>query len=165
MAQLDWSDELALDFQVMDDTHREFVDLLAAVQAAPDAQLVAQWRALVEHTDDHFGREDQWMAQTGFSSSNCHSTQHKVVLQVLREGLAWAEKGDLAPIRQMASELVVWFPHHAQAMDASLALHLRTVGFDPHTGETRQALPAELIHGCGGSTCSDSVSSPESVAA
>ena len=165
MAQLEWSDELALDFEVMDATHQEFVDLLATVQAAPDADLVSHWRALVEHTDDHFGREDQWMAQTGFSSSNCHSTQHKVVLQVLREGLAWAEKGDLAPIRQMASELVVWFPHHAQAMDASLALHLRAVGFDPATGKIAQALPTELIHGCGGSTCSDAVSPAESVAA
>lgn len=165
MTQLEWSDDLALDFEVMDSTHQEFVDLLAAVQAAPDADLVTQWRALVAHTDDHFGREDQWMAQTGFSSSNCHSTQHQVVLQVLREGLTWGEQGDLAPIRQMARELVVWFPHHAQAMDAALALHLKSVGFDPVTGAVQQALPIEPIHGCGGGTCSPPVNTPESVAA
>jgi hemerythrin-like metal-binding protein len=163
MTQLEWSDDLALDFEVMDSTHQEFVDLLAAVQAAPDADLVTQWRALVAHTDDHFGREDQWMAQTGFSSSNCHSTQHQVVLQVLREGLTWGEQGDLAPIRQMASELVVWFPHHAQAMDAALAQHLRTVGFDPATGVVAHTLPAEPIHGCGGGTCSEPLNTPESV--
>ena len=165
MTQLEWSDDLALDFEVMDSTHQEFVDLLASVQAAPDADLVTQWRALVEHTDDHFGREDQWMAQTGFSRSNCHSTQHQVVLQVLREGLTWGEQGDLAPIRQMASELVVWFPHHAQAMDAALAEHLKAVGFDPMTGTVQKALPTEPIHGCGGGTCSDPVSTSEPVAA
>ena len=36
MPNLEWSDALALDLPAMDDTHREFVDLLAAVNAAPD---------------------------------------------------------------------------------------------------------------------------------
>lgn len=57
----------------------------------------------------------------------------------------------------MASELALWFPQHAQSMDASLALHLRRVGFDPVTGVVHApgALPGALIHGCGGATCSD----------
>jgi hypothetical protein len=61
-------------------------------------------------------------------------------------------RGELAPIRQMARELAVWFPQHAQAMDAALALHLRRAGFDPVTGQVHapEALPTELIHGCGG---------------
>ena len=63
-------------------------------------------------------------------------------------------EGDV--VRAMASELAVWFPRHAQSMDAALALHLRRVGFDPATGTVQapQALPGELIHGCGGA-CSD----------
>ena len=61
-------------------------------------------------------------------------------------------------LRVMASELALWFPQHAQSMDASLALHLRRVGFDPATGVVHAptALPEALIHGCGGATCSDS---------
>lgn len=163
MAQLEWSDALSLDLPLMDDTHREFVDLLAAVERADDTQLLAQWCVLVDHTDQHFGQEDAWMLSTRFASGNCHSMQHKVVLQVMREGIALAEKGDLQPIRVMASELALWFPQHAQAMDASLALHLRRVGFDPATGVVHapQALPGELIHGCGGSTCSDGADEPQ----
>ena len=89
---------------------------------------------------------------TRFASGNCHSMQHKVVLQVMREGAAMGARGELEPIRQMARELAVWFPQHAQAMDAALALHLRRAGFDPVTGQVHapEALPAELIHGCGG---------------
>ena len=51
----------------------------------------------------------------------------------------------------MARQLAVWLPLHAQAMDAALALHLRRVGFDPATGVVHapDALPAELIQGCG----------------
>lgn len=158
MPNLQWSDALALNLPVMDDTHREFVELLAWVETAGDETLLAHWRTLVEHTDDHFGREDQWMQATRFSSTNCHSVQHKVVLQVMREGIALAESGDLSAIRQMARELAIWFPQHAQSMDAALALHLRGIGFDPLTGTvaTPEALPAGIIHGCGGASCSDS---------
>ena len=156
MPALPWSDGLVLGLSFMDDTHKEFVDLLARAEEADDATLPAAWRELVDHTADHFGREDEWMLATGFSTGNCHSVQHKVVLQVLREGLAHADAGDLAPARQMIRELAVWFPQHAQSMDAALALHLRGVGYDPDSGEVLepQRLPAEAIHGCGGATCS-----------
>lgn len=162
MAQLEWSDALNLDLPLMDDTHREFVDLLAAVEQAEDVQLPLAWQALVEHTDQHFGQEDAWMASTRFASGNCHSMQHRVVLQVMREGAARAAQGDLKVLRVMASELALWFPQHAQSMDAALALHLRRVGFDPATGVVHapQALPGELIHGCGGATCSDAGEEP-----
>ena len=158
MPTLEWSDALALDLPVMDDTHREFVELLAQVEAASDETLLALWRTLVDHTDAHFGREDQWMQDTRFSSSNCHSVQHKVVLQVMREGITHAQTGDLGVVRQMARELAIWFPQHAQTMDAALALHLRGIGYDPVTGIVAmpEALPKSVIHGCGGATCSDS---------
>lgn len=158
MAVLEWSQALALDLPLMDDTHREFVDLLAAVQAADDAALVAAWQALVEHTEQHFGQEDAWMASTRFAAGNCHAMQHKVVLQVMREGAARAAgQGELHVVRAMAAELALWFPQHAQSMDAALALHLRRVWFDATTGVVHapDALPEGLIHGCGGASCSD----------
>jgi hypothetical protein len=63
--------------------------------------------------------------------------------------------GHLALVRQMAHELGLWFPQHAQSMDASLALHLRSAGYDPETGAIAhpQALPQAAIEGCGGATC------------
>ena len=156
MSTLQWSETLASGLSFMDDTHHEFVDLLASVVNADDAQLPGAWQTLVEHTDDHFSREDRWMQDTRFSSSNCHTTQHQVVLQVMREGAVRGQAGELDVIRQMAHELGIWFPHHAQSMDAALALHLRSVGYDPLTGQVLapQALPSEVIHGCGGATCS-----------
>jgi hemerythrin-like metal-binding protein len=156
MPALTWTDGLELGLSFMDDTHREFVDLLAQCEAGGDDALPALWNELIAHTVDHFGREDEWMKATGFTTSNCHSMQHKVVLQVLREGAVRAAAGDLAPVKQMIRELAVWFPQHAQSMDAALALHLRGVGYDIESGEVLapDALPAEAISGCGGVTCS-----------
>jgi hemerythrin-like metal-binding protein len=156
MAALQWSEALALDLPLMDDTHREFVQLLQAVEQADDARLLPAWQALVEHTQAHFDREDHWMAATRFASGNCHSMQHKVVLQIMREGGERAAKGELHVPRGMAAELAAWFPQHTQAMDAALALHLRRVGFDPVTGTVHapDELPEALIHGCGGACSS-----------
>ena len=156
MPALPWSEGLELGLSFMDDTHKEFIDLLGRAEAADDATLPAVWEELVAHTADHFGREDEWMLATGFGLGNCHSSHHKVVLQVLRDGLAKAASGDMNPARQMIKELAVWFPQHAQTMDAALALHLRGVGYDPETGEVLDpsAMPVEAISGCGGSSCS-----------
>ena len=157
MAFLEWSDALALDLPLMDDTHREFVDLLALVQQAADSDLPGAWQALIDHTDAHFAQEDRWMLSTRFAASNCHTLQHKVVLEVMREGAVQARGGDLDALRVMAGELAAWFPVHAQSMDAALALHLRRAGFDPVTGIVNRpdALPQTLIQGCAGVSCLD----------
>jgi hemerythrin len=96
------------------------------------------------------------MQLAGFASGNCHATQHKVVLTVLREGLALGAAGRLDAIRSMAHELAIWFPQHAQSMDAALALHLRGIGFDAATGAVLrpERLPASEISGCGSAACS-----------
>ncbi|RYF27510.1 MAG: hemerythrin [Comamonadaceae bacterium] len=164
MAALEWSDGLALDLPLMDDTHQEFVELLQAVDRADDAHILAAWQALVDHTDAHFAQEDRWMQATRFASTNCHSLQHKVVLQVMREGTQRAEQGELNVLRGMASELAIWFPQHTQSMDAALALHLRRVGFDAATGvvSAPAELPADLIQGCGGAcSTNDEPTAPE----
>jgi hemerythrin-like metal-binding protein len=167
MPLLQWTDALVLGLPEMDTTHQEFVELLAHVVNAPDDALLPLWRELIAHTDDHFAREDRWMQSTGFAASNCHTNQHQVVLQVLREGDRRGSAGELAVVRQMADELSIWFPMHAQAMDAALALHLRNVGFDPITGQVSlpQALPAQSIQGCGGSTCSTGEETTAEIAA
>ncbi|MBX3607458.1 MAG: hemerythrin [Piscinibacter sp.] len=152
---LEWSEALQLELPQMDVTHREFVELLAAVQAADDADLLSHWQTLIEHTVEHFGQEDRWMLETGYASGNCHAVQHQVVLQVMREGATRAAAGEAALLRLIAGELALWFPQHAQSMDAGLALHLRSVGHDPASGRLSNpaALPAQQITGCGSASC------------
>lgn len=152
-----WSDELALNEPLMDKTHQEFVELLTEVQNADDDMLLARWETLVSHTTDHFGREDRWMLETNFAASNCHTSQHTIVLGILQQGTEKGRAGDLSMIRQLATELVAWFPMHTDAMDAALAGHFQRIGFDTETGIIRnpEALPAAQIHGCAGESCSE----------
>lgn len=153
---MQWSEDYTLNNPVMDDTHHEFVELLNTVLQSSDPTLLAAWEALVDHTQDHFDREDRWMVATGFSANNCHTSQHKIVLQIMREGTNAGRAGELHVPRQMARELVVWFSQHAQTMDASLAMHMEQVGFDTATGSIAhpQALPQASIEGCSTEACS-----------
>lgn len=155
---MQWSESLVLNHAHMDATHQEFVALLSDLEQAEEVQLLAMWDTLVAHTEAHFAQEDRWMVATGFAPDNCHSSQHAVVLEILKEGAQKARAGDVALLRAMAAELGAWFVHHAQTMDAALAQHLQAVDFDVYSGCARQthALPAAAIHGCGGA-CSTPV--------
>lgn len=145
MNTVKWTDALQLDFPPMDDVHHTFVDLLAFAQRAPDDALPQAWAAVLEHTVLHFGREDEWMRRTRFAAADNHIMQHRVVLNILREGLALARAGDLKAVRDMAGELAVWFAKHTQTLDAALALHMRSAG-EPIAPAPRARRAAERLH-------------------
>lgn len=152
MATLQWSTALELNVPAMDETHKEFVELLSAAEAASDAVLPELWQSLLVHTEGHFGQEDRWMQVCGFAVENCHASQHQVVLEIMREGAKKMANGDCTMVRGMLPELASWFNYHAQTMDAALAQHMHSVGFDPITQAVRhsEALPSALISSCGG---------------
>lgn len=125
MTPIEWTDALQLDYAPMDNIHRKFVALLAQMQTAEDSQLTQHWQSVLEHTEHQFRTEDGWMRKTRFSSADQHMLQHRVVLNVMREGLHKGRAGELAPLREMAMELGTWFAKHTQSHDAALALHIR----------------------------------------
>lgn len=125
MNPIEWTDDLRLDCEAMDRLNRDFVERLARAQAAPDATLAQAWSALLEHSLQHFAREDAWMRQTRHPQAEQHALQHRVVIHVLREGMAKALAGDLLPVRDTAQELAAWFVKHNRTLDAALAGHLR----------------------------------------
>ncbi|MGE0348967.1 bacteriohemerythrin [Hydrogenophaga sp.] len=122
----EWSDALRLDFDPLDALNRKLIEDLARAQRAGNDDLLLAWGELVAHVTTHFGQEDRWMRTTGHGQSEAHALEHRVVLNLLREGLAQARNGQLAPARQMARELGAWFLRHTQSFDAALALHLRS---------------------------------------
>ena len=160
MSALAWSEALALKQPRMDQTHREFVDLLqglGAAHAAGAADFDALLQGLQQHTEAHFAQEERWMADIGFAPQNCHSMQHAQVLKVLAEvRLAMADGGDREVVAVLVDELGKWFVAHAQMMDAALAQIMVERGYDPDSGRVLHpvAADAQPITGCGGSGCS-----------
>ena len=152
-----WSESMSLAMPAMDRPHEDIVDQLALVEAASDEQLLDAWNALIDHTAEHFGDEDRWMQATGVAPDNCHSSQHAIVLKIMREGAEKCAKGDLAIVRQMAYELTVWLPHHVAAMDSEQTIRLFTLRYNIETGEMDkpEGLPATALTSCRSEPCED----------
>jgi hemerythrin len=130
MALLEWSDALHLGHDAMDDTHREFVELLNRVGAATGAEQLARLDEFIAHTEAHFGQEERWMEAMQFPPLACHRTEHAGILEVMHEVRKRIAGGESHYGEVLAKAIAEWFPLHAQSMDAVLALTIRQTGFD-----------------------------------
>lgn len=153
---LHWGEPLHTGDGRMDDTHEEFVTMLARLRALPHAEQLPLYRELIEHTVGHFAQEERWMVATGFAADNCHASHHNAILETMREVESHYLQGDQEIIDRMAAALAEWFPMHAQTMDAGLAQHMKNVRFDSRTetlADPESVRPATMS-GCGSVTCS-----------
>jgi hemerythrin-like metal-binding protein len=132
---MEWDDSLVLDQGVIDDTHREFVELLNRMADAPDAGMVAAIDEFIEHCDFHFGQEQRWMQELAFPPLACHVGEHDSVMEIAREVRKRAAGGETAFGRVLAQGVAEWFATHAASMDTVLALYMKERGYAPTAGE------------------------------
>jgi hemerythrin-like metal-binding protein len=155
-ASYQWSDSLLTGDARMDETHREFAEQLGALLATQEADQLPRYREFLAHTIAHFAQEDRWMLATGFTAGNCHSDQHAMILETMQAVVRHYEKGETDIINRMGEALAEWFDQHAASMDAGLAQHLQSVGFDSATETLADAstLRNVTVSGCGSVSCS-----------
>ncbi|QDF96083.1 cation-binding hemerythrin HHE [Azoarcus sp. DD4] len=162
MQQMEWTDQFELGLGRMDDTHREFVELYNVLAAATGETFIERLDAFIAHTEAHFDQENRWMEQVNFPG--CHRAEHDRVLTVMRDVRQRAARGDLFLGRRLVEELPPWFDNHVGGMDAALAFHLQSIGFDVETG-TMSAAAAGSCSGSTASGCACSTSSDATAAA
>lgn len=116
-----WGDDMLLGFTPMDSVHEEFVKCVAAVQAAPDHELLLQVMRLQDHLRSHFSEENRWMEENNFPAKECHINEHTAVQSSVAEVLLEVGEGNFTVARRLADELTHWFPGHATYLDSALA--------------------------------------------
>ena len=151
-----WTDSLHTGDARMDETHQEFVDMINAILATPEEAQLPVYKKFLDHTVEHFAQEERWMLATGFSADNCHAEHHATILETMRVVEAHYLDSDKTIITRMAEALAEWFPGHANSMDAGLAAHLKSVGFDSEseTLADPSAIKTVTMSGCGSVSCS-----------
>jgi hemerythrin-like metal-binding protein len=130
MPFLEWSDALRLGHATMDDTHREFVELLNGVGEAGEGELLERLDAFIAHTEAHFSQEEAWMEAMEFPPLACHRTEHQGVLEIMREVRNRVAAGESRYGPVLVQAIAEWFPLHAGSMDTVLALFIRETGFN-----------------------------------
>jgi hemerythrin len=121
MAQFPWSDIYLLGYGPMDDSHREFVDLVDALLTCSDDDFPARLEAFARHAKAHFAEEDEWMERTDFPPRQCHADEHAAVLNSVNKVMEVVAQGDIAEGRRLAKALAEWFPGHAAHLDSALS--------------------------------------------
>ena len=155
-ATLPWTESLHTGDVRMDETHQGFVAMINQILATPEDQQLPLYKAFLTHTVEHFAQEERWMLATGFSADNCHAEHHATILETMRVVEAHYLDSDTTIITRMAEALAEWFPGHANSMDAGLAAHLKSVGFDSVTETLADpsAIKNVTMSGCGSVSCS-----------
>ncbi len=151
MPVMQWTEQLALGLGKMDSTHQEFVELYNLLATADADDFLARLDAFIAHTVDHFDMENGWMEQVNFPG--CHRAEHDRVLAVMRDVRARVENGDAFLGRRLVEELPVWFENHVGGMDAALAFHLESIGFDVEHGRPQAASGCATKPAGGGCGC------------
>lgn len=155
MSILLWTKQLENGLERMDATHREFVEhynIVAKALTGAQEDFLAAYDSFVAHTEAHFAQENRWMEAVDFPP--CHRGEHERVLAVLRAVRKRAVDGDLFLARRLVDELPQWFDGHTNGMDAALAFHMNSVGYDVETGQFQPKAEgearAESSAGCSG---------------
>lgn len=110
----------------MDITHREFIDQLAALIAASNAEFPAMFQTLINHTAAHFKAEGLMMRASKYRGLPEHESEHHRVLGELQQLNRTLKRGHLLLVRAYVREgLMEWFDTHVAMMDAALVMHLK----------------------------------------
>ena len=142
MPVMEWNDTLVLDKSVMDDTHREFVDLLNRLADAQPKETLAVLDEFIAHTEAHFGQEQKWMEDMAFPPLACHAREHEGVLEISREVRNRIAAGQPKFAQVLAKAVAEWFEAHAASMDHVLALYMKEKGYEAGHGAPSASVPA-----------------------
>jgi hemerythrin-like metal-binding protein len=108
----------------MDAAHQTFVALLNRLNTAPNPEFPELFRTLLEHTREHFEREETRMRLSRFPALTEHCSEHRRVLGELAQLQKQVDKGRLSFARNYVKDgLSVWFRLHLATMDSALAAH------------------------------------------
>ena len=116
-----WSENLSSNYLPMDETHKEFVTLCAALSENKPETYLNRLDTLISHSVAHFEQENQWMEENNFPPAGCHRREHDAVLEVMTEVRRRFALGEADLGQRLAEEMPLSFEHHVDTMDNLLA--------------------------------------------
>jgi len=109
----------------IDVAHRDFIEQVAALIAASDADFPALFQKLVTHLREHFVAEGKLMREIKYQGLGIHEGEHHRVLGELQQLNRTLKRGHLPLVRAYVREgLPEWFDTHLTLMDGALVAFL-----------------------------------------
>ena len=129
---LQWSEDLAVGYPLIDSQHRSLFDQFAQFVAACDRhrgpeQLRELFGFLDDYVSRHFRAEEELMRRHNFPETARHREEHQVFtakLDGLKKELA-ATGPTIQVLIRTNKALIYWLTEHIREVDTRLASHLR----------------------------------------
>lgn len=128
MPVLDWNDALNVGMDFMDADHADAADQINGMAQADLAGRLGLIDHFIHHCQDHFAREEEMMATTGFFALGCHRDEHQRVLAELDGIKTRLQSGD-AQDEYFTKALPAWLINHRGTMDFVTAEFARKQGY------------------------------------
>ena len=123
-----------LDFDVMQQTHEEEIQMLNEIDALAKkfqtdeslkTELEEKMEAYVDHVVDHFENEERLMLVHNFSGYSMHRLEHENVLKRFDEAYGpWKREGDIWGMVKFLRSTPQWIKEHIAAMDTMTSLSI-----------------------------------------
>lgn len=115
----------SLGLEEIDIAHRHFIEQVAALIAASDADFPVLFQSLVAHLREHFIAEGKLMREAKYQGLGIHEGEHHRVLGELQQLNRSLKRGRLPLVRAYVREgLPEWFDTHLTMMDGALVAFL-----------------------------------------
>jgi hemerythrin-like metal-binding protein len=114
----------SLEVEELDSQHEGIMLAWNGVLAAAPSLRKEPWKVLLGRMREHFGFEEGWMAESGFSRNHHHRHEHKLFLNEMEAVLADAEAG--YPIDELTVKAAGgWLEGHVRGLDRDFARFLQ----------------------------------------
>ena len=147
---IQWSDELVLGNEQLDQVHHEMAELLNRLASTPAEELLPIMDECIAHTREHFDLEEGWMARLNYPAAGCHISEHNQVFGVMKQVRDCVVNGDTQYAYILAKELATWLGIHAGSMDYALVYFINSTNADLSQPATAEQIKKIMGHdGCG----------------
>jgi len=133
MPMLLWTEKLSVNVQEIDEDHKKLLGLVNnlhdAIRSRHGTQALASLlEELLAFAQNHFAREEELFARTGYEDAVRHKQQHDFLSQKLQEIQQRYTSGSQALTQETMAFLKDWFYGHTLCSDTRYGPHLNAHG-------------------------------------
>ena len=126
MPLLEWSDELSIGINSIDEQHKKLVNMINALNDAlaegkANELLAKIFDGLAVYTVKHFGYEEELFAQHGYVEAEAHKNEHEALINQVKALQDKMNEGDFMISVEVMAFLKDWLTNHIMKTDKAYA--------------------------------------------
>lgn len=146
---IEWSDDLSVGIEEIDEQHKVLVDLLnefhTAIQAHKGSEVASQiLKRLGDYTRIHFAVEESIMRLLDYPDYEDHKVEHDALIEQLTELTTKLESGKKSVNFELLHFLKVWLAKHIQESDKQYTPHFISMGIKKSQAKSNSSLIGKM---------------------